>query len=86
MSDTNAPHQKGNFNPEDIMFSMISDLRVLANNGLAYSELFLSELFLLEIPLSEDQQREFHKDISRQFEEISRLLKEYQQRLQDGLR
>ncbi|MCB9008573.1 MAG: hypothetical protein H6656_14595 [Ardenticatenaceae bacterium] len=81
MSDQPPAKHEGNFNPEDVMFSMISDLRGFANNGLGYSK-----LFLLEIPLSEDQQREFQKDISRQFEEISRLLNEYQQRLQDGLR
>ncbi|MCP4422540.1 MAG: hypothetical protein GY805_38510 [Chloroflexi bacterium] len=81
MSDKSPRQYEGNFNPKDVMFSMISDLRVLVNNGLGYSE-----LFLLEIPLSEDQQREFQTDISRQFEEISRLLNEYQQWLQDELR
>ena len=46
--------------------------------GLADSELYQSE-----IPLSEDKQHEFHGDISRQFEEISRLLEEYLQLLKD---
>ncbi len=81
MSDTSHPQHDDNVNLEDLIFNCIFDLRVPANNGLAYCE-----LFQLEIPLSEDQQREFQKDISRQFEEISRLLKEYQERFQDRLR
>ena len=84
MSDTESSQQKNNYDPEELLellICLIHDLRRPANNGRAYSE-----LFGLEIPLSEEQQREFQKDISRQFEEISRLLSEYQQRLQDELR
>jgi hypothetical protein len=81
MSDKPIPQHDDNVNLEDLIFNFIHDLRVPTNNGLAYCE-----LFQLEIPLFEEQQREFHTDISRQFEEMSRLLKEYQQRLQDKLR
>lgn len=81
MNDKLCPQHNDNVNLEDLIFNFIHDLRVPTNNGLAYCE-----LFQLEIPLSEEQQRELQTDISRQFEEISRLLKEYQQRLQSKLR
>lgn len=79
MSDTNVPHQKNDFDPAELLICLISDLRRPANNGIAYSK-----LFGLEIPLSEDQQREFQKDISRQFEEISHLLEKYLQILKES--
>lgn len=75
MNDGNTPPQKNDLDPAELLICLISDLRRPANNGIAFSK-----LFELEIPLSEDQQREFQKDISRQFEEITRLLSEYQQR------
>ncbi|MCB8924815.1 MAG: hypothetical protein H6652_04230 [Ardenticatenaceae bacterium] len=81
MSDTSHHQPDDNIDLVDLISLFIHDLRVPTNNGLGYCE-----LFQLEIPLSEEKQREFQKDISRQLEEISRLLKEYQQRLQNKLR
>jgi len=78
MSNTNNPSSKSNLNVEELLMSLLHDLRRPTNHGLAYIELFLSE-----IPLSENKQHEFHGDISLQFEEISRLLEEYLQLLKD---
>ena len=78
MSNTNKPSPKKNLNAEELLMSLLSELRRPTNHGLAYIELFLSE-----IPLPENKQHEFHGDISQQFEEISRLLEEYLQHLKD---
>ncbi|VAW31603.1 hypothetical protein MNBD_CHLOROFLEXI01-4475 [hydrothermal vent metagenome] len=81
MSDINKPPPKSNFNAENFLNSLRSDLYRPINNGIAFSE-----LFLLEIPHSEDKQREYQENISRQFKEMSRLLEEYLQMLKDAPR
>ena len=78
MKNKSEPQSNSNSFVEELIHSLIHDLWRPTNNGLARSE-----LFNLDIPLSESDQQEFYDDISRQFKEISRLLKEYQQRLQD---